>query len=99
MESLTTVSLPEVTASRPVRPSRAKAPSPKRTRGPSTFRRRDLAMAVRAVQEGGGGQIEITTDGRMVITVASPGAVPPAAGVESDLDRELADFEARNGKG
>lgn len=34
-------------------------------------------MAVRAVHEGGGGQIEITTDGKMVITVASSGAVAP----------------------
>lgn len=100
MKSMSTASSPEVTALRPARASQAEVPSPsQRTRGPSTFRRRDLAMAVRAVHEGGGGQIQITTDGKMVIIVAPSGALAPAAVVESDLDRELAEFEARNGKG
>lgn len=97
MQSMTTAASPEVTASRPARP--VDSPSSNRTRGPSKFRKSELARAVRAVNEGGGGQIEITTDGRMVITVASPGAAIPRTVVESDLDRELAEFEARNGKG
>lgn len=78
MKSMSTAPSPEVTALRPVRPPQANdSSSSKRTRGPSTFLRRDLTMAVRAVHEGGGGQIEITTDGKMVITVASSGAVAP----------------------
>lgn len=101
MKSMSTASSPEVTALRPAHASQADAPSPsQRTRGPSTFRRRDLATAVRTVREGGGGQIEfITPSGTMRITVPSPGAASPASVVDSDLDQELAEFEARNGKG
>jgi hypothetical protein len=84
-----TASSPEVTAVRPVHAPQAKVSSPsQRTRGPSTFRKTELARAIRAVHEGGGGQIELTTDGRIVIVVASPGGAVTPSAVESDLDRE-----------
>jgi hypothetical protein len=84
----------------PIRSSEVQLPHPYRPRGDAKFRKTELARVVRAVQEGGGGRIEIATNGKIVIFVASPGgAVSPASDVDSDLDRELAEFEARNGKG
>lgn len=65
-------------------------------RAPSPFRQRDLTRAIRAVTIAGVGiaRVEIGTDGRIVVVTQQP-----AAGPQDDLDRELAEFEARRGQG
>lgn len=64
----------------------------------AAFRQRDIARAVRAVQSTGVGvaRVEIGSDGKISILTGKPieGGQP---GGQDDLDRELAEFEARHG--
>jgi hypothetical protein len=55
-----------------------------------TFRQRDLRLAVETTRAAGLeiGRVEIDRDGKIVVVVGKPP-------VNDDLDRELADFEAR----
>jgi ssDNA-binding replication factor A large subunit len=64
-------------------------------RAPSTFRQTDVTKAVKAVRSAGVNivRVELTKDGRIVIVT---GEADPAA--QDDLDRELAEFEARHGE-
>jgi hypothetical protein len=64
-------------------------------RAPSTFRQQDVTRAVKAVAAAGVDilRVEVTKDGKIAIVAAK---APPAA--QDDLDRELADFEARHGQ-
>jgi hypothetical protein len=64
-------------------------------RPPTTFRQADVAKAVKAVRSAGVDivRVELTKDGRIVIVTAE---AHPA--VHDDLDRELAEFEARHGE-
>jgi hypothetical protein len=62
---------------------------------PLSFRQADVTRAVKAVAAAGVGiaRIEIGRDGKIVlITLQS------ATGPQDDLDRELAEFEARHGQ-
>jgi hypothetical protein len=65
-------------------------------RAPSTFRQADVTKAVKAVRSAGVDivRVELTKDGKIVIVT---GEAQPA--VQDDLDRELAEFEARHGEG
>jgi hypothetical protein len=64
-------------------------------RAPSTFRQADVTKAVKAVRSAGVDivRVELTKDGKIVIVT---GEAQPA--VQDDLDRELAEFEARHGE-
>jgi hypothetical protein len=64
-------------------------------RAPSTFRQQDVTRAVKAVAAAGVNiaRVEIDRAGKIVIITAE---APPAA--QDDLDRELAEFEARHGQ-
>jgi hypothetical protein len=67
------------------------------SRAPSTFRQQDVTRALRAAAAAGVdiARIEIDKAGKITIIAAS-GAAEPA----NDLDRELAEWEARhNGQG
>jgi hypothetical protein len=65
-------------------------------RAPSTFRQADVTRAIRAARAGGVdiGRVEIARDGRIVIIASGHPVVQ-----DDDLDRELAEFEARHGQG
>jgi hypothetical protein len=65
------------------------------SRVPSTFRRADVTKAVKAVVAAGVdiARIEIDAAGKIVIVAGKP-----AAGPVDELDRELQEWEARNGK-
>lgn len=65
-------------------------------RGPCNFRQRDLTRALRAAVEAGitVQRIEIRQGGAIVVVTGDT----PAAPVD-DLERELAEFEARHGQG
>ena len=58
-----------------------------------TFRRRDLQLAVETTRAAGLeiGRVEIDRDGKIVVVTSKPP-------VEDDLDRELADFEAKHAR-
>jgi hypothetical protein len=62
----------------------------------SIFRQQDLTKAIKGATKAGVNiaRIEIAKDGRIVII--SAGADPSVQ--EDDLDRELAEFEARHGQ-
>jgi ssDNA-binding replication factor A large subunit len=64
-------------------------------RAPSPFRQADVTRAVRAVRSAGVDivRVELTKDGKIVIVTSE---AQPA--VQEDLDRELAEFEARHGE-
>jgi hypothetical protein len=64
-------------------------------RPPLPFRQRDLTRAIRAVAVTGLGiaSVEIGKDGKIVVVTQQPAASP-----KDDLDRELAEFEARHGE-
>lgn len=66
-------------------------PSSKRGRGGCSFKQCDVTRAVKAVAKAGltVTRVEIA-DGKIVIATAAEAALPG-----DDLDRELADFEAR----
>ena len=71
------------------------------SRVPSTiFRQQDLTKAIRGATKAGVdiARIEIAQDGRIVLVVGNSQEqtiVTP----QDDLDRELAEFEARHGEG
>jgi len=62
---------------------------------PTTFRQRDVSRAIRAVLATGIGvaRVEIGADGKIVIFTGNP--VDKRQTEEDELDRELAEFEAR----
>jgi hypothetical protein len=63
-----------------------------RRRGPLTFKERDLARALRAVQKTGGvGHVEITRDGSIRLVLGQSQA--PAA--DNSLDQWVAQKDAR----
>jgi hypothetical protein len=63
-------------------------------RSPSTFRQQDVTRAVKALAAAGVSiaRVEISRDGKIVLVPLRP------AGPQDDLDRELAEFEARHGQ-
>jgi hypothetical protein len=66
------------------------------SRTPSTFRQRDVTRAMKAAHAAGVDieriRVEITRAGSIIVT--SAGTAP-----QDDLDRELAEWEARHGQG
>jgi hypothetical protein len=66
-------------------------------RGPSKFRLRDATRAARAAIAAGIkiGRIEFSVDGTIAIIPANEMTTAPI----DDLDRELTEFEMRNGQG
>jgi hypothetical protein len=56
----------------------------------------DIARSIRAAKQAGAVSVELRPDGTIFIAIAG---VPPVAGNDDDLDRELADFEAIHGQG
>ncbi len=65
-------------------------------RGPCTFKQRDATRAARAAIAAGlvVQRIEIDKRGKIVVVTAGTASAEP-----DDLDKELAEFEARNGQG
>jgi hypothetical protein len=65
-------------------------------RGPCMFKQGDLTKAVKAVFAAGVdvARIEVERNGKIVIVTGKP-----AAEAKSELDAELAEFEARHGQG
>jgi hypothetical protein len=63
-------------------------------RGACTFRQRDVTVAVKAVVAAGVAvaRVEIDKEGKIVMIAGKPTETEPG----DDLDRELAEFEARN---
>jgi hypothetical protein len=66
--------------------------TPKRKRGACKFKQCDVTRAVRAVTKAGMeiARVEIAPDGNIIISTNAAPATPT-----NDLDRELAEFEAR----
>jgi hypothetical protein len=65
-------------------------------RGPATFRKRDVIAAVKAVVAAGVevARVEVDALGKIVVVAAK--AADQASHAGDDLDRELAEFEARH---
>jgi hypothetical protein len=72
---------------------KASPPRDGRGRGRSTFRKRDLQTALNAARKAGLAivRFEIDRDGRIVIVVGK-------TDTGTDLDRELAEFEAKHAR-
>jgi hypothetical protein len=70
------------------------------TRAPSIFRQQDVTKAIRGATKAGVNiaRIEIARDGKIVIMVTKSQDLTIAT-PQDDLDRELAEFEARHGEG
>jgi hypothetical protein len=68
-------------------------------RGPSTFKERDVKAALRAVQASGlkVERVEVDKDGTIVVVTGSFAGESHA--LQTDLDQELTEFEARHGEG
>jgi hypothetical protein len=70
-------------------------------RAPCSFRQRDLTAAVKAVIAAGrdpcAAEIAQVT-GKIVVKIGKP-QEQAAAGLQDDLDRELAEWESRHGQG
>ena len=64
-------------------------------RAPCTFRQRDLTAAVKAMEAAGKSVSRAEIDARTgkIVVIAIPASAPA-----DELDRELAEFEARNGQ-
>jgi hypothetical protein len=69
------------------------------SRGPRTFRQRDVTKAVKAVAAAGVdiARIEIDPVGKIVIVARKPNGSSETP--VDDLDRELGEWEARHGQG
>jgi hypothetical protein len=67
------------------------------SRGPQTFRQSDVTKALKAVVAAGVtvGRVEI--EGGKIVVIA--GKKEQDSGAAAELDRELAEFEARHGAG
>jgi hypothetical protein len=67
------------------------------SRGPSAFKQSDVTRALRGAAKAGMdvGRVEIAKDGRIVVV---PSSMMSVAAPQDELDRELAEFEARNGQ-
>jgi len=68
------------------------------SKGAQTFKQGDVTKALRAAEKAGlkVQRAEMRTDGSIILDFNEP----PIATLDAvDLDRELADFEARNGQG
>jgi hypothetical protein len=65
------------------------------SRGPLTFRRADVTRAVLAVKAAGIpiARVEVDKTGKIVVVISE------APRLQTDLDQELAEFEARHGEG
>ncbi len=65
------------------------------SRGPSTFRKRDMTRAVKAVVAAGldVARVEVDKTGRFVIIAGKPGE--SMSGEESSWEKAIADLEAR----
>jgi len=65
-------------------------------RAPSTFRQADVTRAIRAAAAAGVSiaRVEIDNSGKIVIVIGKPREF--AGAPQDDLDRELAEFEARH---
>lgn len=68
------------------------------SKAPQTFRQSDVTRAIKAVLIAGCGidRVEIDQQGKIVVHISTPRSANDNAG--SDLDRELADWEARHGR-
>jgi hypothetical protein len=69
------------------------------TRAPSTFRQADLVKALKAAAAAGlnVAGYKIDPQGKIEVVVDKPIGTPAPA--DGELDRELADWEARHGEG
>jgi hypothetical protein len=68
------------------------------SRGAQSFRQGDVTKAIKAVVKAGvkDWRLEIG-DGKIIVVASQPNAAGTV--YETDLDRELAEFEARHGQG
>jgi len=66
------------------------------SRGGQTFKQRDVTRAIRAAVKAGvkDWRVEIDKSGKIILTAAEA-----SPSLSDDLDRELADFQARHGQG
>jgi hypothetical protein len=72
------------------------------SRGPQTFKERDATRLARAAVAAGLSVRAIEADaksGKITVFTGENTAAPESSMVEDDLDRELAEFENRNGQG
>jgi hypothetical protein len=71
-------------------------------RSPSTFRQTDITRALRAIRAAGFNAVRVLIgkDGRIEIATMAEGKVgtPCDAQSDTDLDRELKDWERRRGR-
>jgi hypothetical protein len=70
------------------------------SRGPQTFKQGDVTKAIKAAVKAGlpVARVEVSPDGRIVVIAGKPEQGQNSGTEADDLDRELAEFEARHGK-
>jgi hypothetical protein len=69
------------------------------SRGPQSFKQTDLTKAIKAAVKAGvqGWRVEIV-NGKIIVAGGEPDGVSRDVPPDNDLDRELAEFEARHGQ-